>query len=239
MKSVGTLYDRSDMNFLREFKLLLAGGKDWKKLGTKDGIRIDYLTSGKDNVPVARSVIELNYFVDPVLYFNQMIRDKHIIGKFYGSIRRESDLIHEFNPINRISQFQVAVNSCIAADRDFLTQEILFFVTSDDTLLHYSGIKDDISKYPKHKIIYLLRSMTDRHNKHFRKQSNHDARGRMYRTGICVENDIKKNKSTISVIMEFKLGGDNLVQYFGNTYGKTCTESHRYYVKVQEMLFEC
>lgn len=100
--------------------------------------------------------------------------------------------------MNRLSQFQTKVTVCGASDRDYLAQEIGFLVLPDGTLLHHLDFSNHISKYPKHKMVYLLKSI-HKENKYYKPEMKGHTRGFFHRTGFCVEN-IDKNKSKISVI---------------------------------------
>lgn len=230
---------------LSKFISALRDAKNWERHKGKDsdddGIETKFQKSGENCVPISCSTMKLNGKVEPKSFAKQFrydmsknSDDDHAIVAFYdvkGKVVVHSDVVS--NELIRELQFQVKVNSysCIASDRDFYVQESGWIVLPDGTVLDYQDFEDNISKYPEYSMIYLLTSI-DKENE-YPPMKGH-TRGFMYRTGICVKTD--KNTSTISVIMEFDIGGNGLVKYFGNTPATANQESRAVCRKVKTML---
>ena len=212
---------------------VLSDEKDWTRFKNKNSRQDGMITEHKkgiNGVPVSRTTCELNYNVNAKKYIKVVYdqKDECVINRFYDT--KGTISYKKFNKMKRISQFQVEVKKWKQPDRDFLVKEIGFFVIPNGnnynagTVLKPEDVTEHCSNYPKHRMIYLLHSITD--GKYYRTEMKNHTRGLMYRTGVCVEN-ISKNKSKISVVMEYNVGGISVSKYFGNTSAIANEESRK------------
>ena len=230
-KKCNDLYSDHDLAILQEFVSLLddCESRPWNtsddnKNSDDENIKTKYIKQGAYNVPISLSTAELDFNIDCASLSQLFIKDKHVINKFHTLVNKNV-VIHNFNAVNRISQFQVKnINNFWGiANRDFIVREIGFCIKPDGTLLHYKELENINYKYNKDimkkfkyqsKFICLLCSL-DKTSKYYRRAMRDHARGIMYRCGICFENT-GQNKSKISAIMEYDTGGDVIVSFIAN-----------------------
>ena len=219
-KKCKDLYSDHDLEILKEFQSLLDYSTTCQSAWTplddnknSEDINTKYIKNGSYNVPISVSTAELD-FNSYFFSLSNQIKDKDAITKFHTLVIKNV-VIHNFNAVNRISQFQVqnANKSLGIADRDFIVREIGFFFRADGTLLHFKELEKKDNAYAC-KVIYLLCSL-DKTDKYYKSAMADDARGIMYRCGACFEN-VGQNKSKISGIMEYDAGGYKIISSIGN-----------------------
>ena len=234
-----SFYTNTDLASLEAFMQLVDDDKNNIKWTTNSpeiekyslkkyeaGVSTEYTMDGKNKVPISRSTVSLDFNINTDSYMKLLLNDKKRLQKFYLNAHNV-DVIHEYNQVTQISQFQLGINTLGVSPRDFIVKESGFYVDSENKKIENSvqlelflnSMKNEDeketentkSKFIKSKVIYIIRSICSE-DKHYKMAKKGHVRGTMYRSGVLAEN-LGKNKSKLTVIMEYETNGSGMVSW--------------------------